>query len=73
MKQIQRRTDKNKPAEELVALAEFVLERRDGLLAGAYDVEIADLDEGTLMRLVSFGVSVRQGERFKLNLDMAHL
>lgn len=60
------------PAESLVSLAEFILERRDGLLEGAYEVEIANIDEGATMNLVSFGVSVKQGVRFKLNIDLMH-
>ena len=60
------------PAESLVSLAEFILERMDGLLEGAYEVEIANIDEGATMNLVSFGVSVKQGVRFKLNIDLMH-
>ena len=72
MEPIQLKTDDMSPAESLVALAEFIRDRKEGLLGGAYDVEIADLDEGSTMDVVSFGVSVRQGVRFKLNLDLMH-
>jgi hypothetical protein len=58
--------------EALVALAEYVLDRKEGILAGAYEIEIADLDEGALMELVSFGISVKQGVRFKFNIDLSH-
>ena len=71
METILHRTGDMSPAESLVALAEFVIDRKEGLLAGAYDVEIAD-DEGSTMSLVSFGVSVKQGVRFKLNVDHSH-
>jgi hypothetical protein len=56
-------------AERIVALAEFVMERKEAILAGAYDIEIADIGEGSLLDLVSFGISARQGVRFKLNID----
>jgi hypothetical protein len=69
--QIQLVEDKS-PGEALVALAEFVLDRKEGILAGAYEIEIADLDEGALMELVSFGISVKQGVRFKFNIDLSH-
>jgi hypothetical protein len=59
------------PGEALVALAEFVADRKEAILAGVYEIEIADIDEGSLMKLVSFGVSIRQGVRFKLNIDLA--
>jgi len=59
------------PGEALVSLAEFVIDRKEAILAGAYEVEIADIDEGTLLTLASFGVSIRQGIRFKLNIDLA--
>jgi len=72
MEPIQLKTGDMSPAESLVALAEFILDRKEGLLAGAYDVEIADLDEGSTMDMVSFGVSVKQGVRFKLNVDLMH-
>jgi len=66
---IQLMEDKS-PGEALVALAEFITERRDAILAGAYEVEIANLDEGSLMEIVSFGISVKQGVRFKFNIDV---
>lgn len=57
------------PGESLVRLAEFIEERKEAIRAGAYEIEIANLNDGALMQLVSFGVSVRQGLRFKLNID----
>ncbi|HUT64545.1 MAG TPA: hypothetical protein VMZ05_00185 [Spirochaetota bacterium] len=59
------------PGEALVALAEFVTDRKEAILAGAYEIEIADIDEGSFMKLVSFGISIRQGVRFKFNIDLA--
>ena len=59
------------PGEALVSLAEFIMDRKKAILEGAYEIEIADIDEGTLMKLVSFGISIRQGVRFKLNIDLA--
>jgi hypothetical protein len=70
--QIQLMKDKS-PGEALVALSEFVLDRKEAILAGAYEVEIADLDEGSLMELASFGISVKQGVRFKFNIDLNHI
>jgi hypothetical protein len=67
-----RLVDDKSSGEALVALAEFILDRKEGILAGAYDIEIADLDEGSLMELVSFGISVKQGVRFKFNIDLSH-
>jgi hypothetical protein len=61
------------PGEALVSLAEFVLDRKEAIVQGAYEVEIADIDEGSLLKLVSFGISVRQGVRFKLNIDLTRM
>lgn len=63
-------SDDTSDGERLVALADFIIERKDALLAGAYDVEIADIDEGSLLKLESFGVSARFGVRLKINIDL---
>jgi hypothetical protein len=67
---IQHVEDKS-PGEALVSLAEFIMDRKEAILAGAYEIEIADIDEGTLLQLASFGISVRQGIRFKFNIDLS--
>jgi len=66
---IQLADDKN-AAERVIALAEFIVERKEAIAAGAYDVEIVDIGEGSLLELVSFGISATQGVRFKLNIDL---
>lgn len=63
-------TKDTSPGEALVSLAEFILDRKDAILAGAYEVEIANIDDGSLMEMASFGTSVRQGVRFKFNIDL---
>jgi len=63
-------TKDKSPGEALVSLAEFILDRKDAILAGAYEIEIANIDDGTLMEMVSYGTSVRQGVRFKFNIDL---
>ena len=63
-------SDDKDAAERIVALAEFVIERKDAILAGAYDIEIVNLGEGSLLELATFGVSAKQGVRFKINIDL---
>ena len=63
-------SDDKDAAERIVALAEFVIERKDAILAGAYDIEIVNLGEGSLLELATFGVSTKQGVRFKINIDL---
>jgi hypothetical protein len=66
---IQLAEDKS-PGERIIALAEFVLERKEAILAGAYDVEIVNIEEGSLLELASFGISAKHGVRFKINVDL---
>ncbi len=63
-------SDDKSAAERIIALAEFVIERKEAIQAGAYDIEIVDLNEGSLLELVSFGASAKQGVRFKINIDL---
>ena len=63
-------SDDKDAAERIVALAEFVIERKDAILSGAYDIEIVNLGEGSLLELATFGVSAKQGVRFKINIDL---
>ena len=59
------------PAESIVQLAEFIIERKEAILSGAYEIEMAELDNGAFLKLVSFGVSIREGVRFKFNIDFS--
>ena len=63
-------TDDTSHGERIIALAQFILERKEAIEAGAYDVEIVDVTEGSLLELVSFGISAKQNVRFKINIDL---
>ena len=63
-------SDDKDAAGRIVALAEFIVERKDAILAGTYDIEIVNLGEGSLLELATFGVSAKQGVRFKINIDL---
>jgi hypothetical protein len=54
----------------LLALSEFIAERKDGILAGAYELEIANVDDGAILDMESFGISVNGEGRFKINIDL---
>jgi hypothetical protein len=55
----------------LVALSQFIADRKDGIEAGVYQIEISNVEEGNLLELVSFGISVSGAGRFKINIDVA--
>ena len=54
----------------LVALSEFIADRREGIEEGMYRIEIANVDDGEILHLGSFGISVTGEGRFKINIDL---
>ena len=46
------------------------LSEKGAIEAGVYDVEIVDINEGSLLELVSLGISETHGVRFKINIDL---
>ena len=56
----------------LVALSDFIADRKEGIESGVYEIEISNVDDGVLMELSSFGISVKGDGRFKINLDLVH-
>ncbi|HUV08798.1 MAG TPA: hypothetical protein VMX75_13775 [Spirochaetia bacterium] len=54
----------------LVALSEFLADRKQGIIEGAYEIEIANIEEGTILDLNSFGISVTGAGKFKINIDL---
>ena len=54
----------------LLALSEFIADRKDGLKSGAYEIEISNVDDGVLLDLESFGISVSGEGKFKINIDL---
>ena len=54
----------------LVALSEFISDRKEGISSGAYQLEIADLEEGNIFDINSFGISVSGEGKFKINIDL---
>ena len=56
----------------LIALSEFIADRKEGIQSGVYQIEISNVDDGVLMELSSFGISVTGAGRFKINLDLVH-
>jgi hypothetical protein len=54
----------------LLALSEFIADRKEGLRAGAYEIEISNVDDGVILDLDSFGVSVSGEGKFKINIDL---
>ena len=56
----------------LLALSEFIADRKEGLKAGAYEVEISNVDEGVILDLDSFGISVSGKGKFKINIDLVY-
>ena len=55
----------------LVSLSQFIADRKEGIEAGVYHIEISNVEEGNLLELVSFGISVSGEGRFKINIDVA--
>ena len=55
-----------------VALSEFLTERKEGIESGAYEIEIANVDDGDILELSSFGISVSGHGRFKINIDLTY-
>jgi hypothetical protein len=55
----------------LISLSQFVADRKEGIEAGVYQIEISNLDEGNTLELVSYGISISGGGRFKINIDLA--
>jgi hypothetical protein len=55
----------------LISLSQFVADRKEGIEAGVYQIEISNLDEGNTLELVSYGISISVGGRFKINIDLA--
>ena len=55
----------------LVSLSRFIADREEGIQAGAYHIEISNVEEGNTLELVSFGISVSGDGRFKINIDLA--
>ena len=56
----------------LVALSEFIADRKEGIESGVYEIEISNVDDGVLMELSSYGISVKGDGRFKINLDLVY-
>ncbi|MBN1836054.1 MAG: hypothetical protein JW820_09405 [Spirochaetales bacterium] len=56
----------------LIALSEFIADRKEGIESGVYEIEISNVDDGVLMELSSFGISVKGDGRFKINLDLVY-
>lgn len=56
----------------LVALSEFIAERKEGILSGVYEIEISNVEEGDLLQLGSFGISVSGHGKFKINIDLTY-
>ena len=56
----------------LIALSEFIADRKEGIQSGVYEIEISNVDDGVLMELSSFGISVSGQGRFKLNIDLTY-
>ena len=56
----------------LLALSEFIADRKEGLKAGAYEIEISNVDEGIILDLDSFGISVSGKGKFKINIDLVY-
>jgi hypothetical protein len=54
----------------LIALSEFIADRREGIVSGVYEVEISNVEDGALLSLNSFGISVSGEGRFKINIDL---
>jgi len=54
----------------LLALSEFIADRKEGILAGAYAIEIANVEDGAILDMESFGISVTGEGRFKINIDL---
>jgi hypothetical protein len=54
----------------LIALSEFIADRKEGIMAGAYEIEIANIDDGDILDLNSFGISVSGKGKFKINIDL---
>jgi hypothetical protein len=55
----------------LLALSELVTDRQEGIRSGVYQIEISNIEDGALLELVSFGISVSGEGRFKINIDLA--
>lgn len=56
----------------LVALSEFIADRKEGVLSGAYEIEIANVDDGVILDLSSFGISISGMGKFKINIDLTY-
>jgi len=56
----------------LLALSEFISDRKEGILEGAYEIEIANVDDGDILDLNSFGISVSGEGKFKINVDLVY-
>jgi hypothetical protein len=54
----------------LLALSEFIADRKEGILAGAYELEIANVEDGAILDMESFGISVSGEGKFKINIDL---
>ena len=56
----------------LIALSEFIAERKEGILSGVYEIEISNVEDGDLLQLASFGISVSGEGKFKINIDLGY-
>ena len=56
----------------LIALSEFIAERKEGILSGVYEIEISNVEDGDLLQLASFGISVSGQGKFKINIDLSY-
>jgi len=54
----------------LIALSAFIEDRKEGIKAGVYSIEIANVEDGVILDLDSFGISVSGGGEFKINIDL---
>ncbi len=55
----------------LIALSDFLAERKEGIKSGVYEIEISNVEDGDLLELSSFGISVSGLGKFKINIDLA--
>lgn len=54
----------------LLALSDFIADRKEGVEEGLYRIEIANVDDGEILSLSSFGISVTGEGKFKINIDL---
>jgi len=66
------RTDMTKEESLLFTLSEFIADRSEEIRSGAYEIEIANVADGDILELTSFGVSISGGGKFKISIDLSY-